>query len=113
MNGKDLLTKLGDIDQSYYAEAEGEGTSSAASPRILRKPLLVAALIAAAILLMGCAIAYVLSLKDMTLQEKPITIDRFSDDGLLIALIHDLTNLYIVRYVVIITFIIIVFFVIT
>ena len=58
MNGKDLLTKLGDIDQSYYAEAEGEGTSSAASPRILRKPLLVAALIAAAILLMGCAIAY-------------------------------------------------------
>ena len=81
MNGKDLLTKLGDIDQSYYAEAEGEGTSSAASPRILRKPLLVAALIAAAILLMGCAIAYVLSLKDMTLQEKPITIDRFSDDG--------------------------------
>ena len=81
MNGKDLLTKLGDIDQSYYAEAEGEGTSSAASPRILRKPLLVAALIAAALLLMGCAIAYVLSLKDMTLQEKPITIDRFSDDG--------------------------------
>ena len=81
MNGKDLLTKLGDIDQSYYAEAEGEGTSPAASPRILRKPLLVAALIAAALLLMGCAIAYVLSLKDMTLQEKPITIDRFSDDG--------------------------------
>ena len=81
MNGKDLLTKLGDIDQSYYAEAEGEGTSSAASPRILRKPLLVAALIAAALLLMGCAIAYALSLKDMTLQEKPITIDRFSDDG--------------------------------
>lgn len=81
MNGKDLLTKLGDIDQSYYAEAEGEGTSSTASPRILRKPLLVAALIAAALLLMGCAIAYVLSLKDMTLQEKPITIDRFSDDG--------------------------------
>lgn len=81
MNGKDLLTKLGDIDQSYYAEAEGEGTSSAASPRILRNPLLVAALIAAALLLMGCAIAYVLSLKDMTLQEKTITIDRFSDDG--------------------------------
>ena len=81
MNGKDLLTKLGDIDQSYYAEAEGDGSSSAASPRILRKPLLVAALIAAALLLMGCAIAYVLSLKDMTLQEKPITIDRFSDDG--------------------------------
>ena len=81
MNGKDLLTKLGDIDQSYYAEAEGDGSSSAASPRILRKPLLVAALIAAALLLMGCAIAYVLSLKDMTLQEKSITIDRFSDDG--------------------------------
>lgn len=81
MNGKDLLTKLGDIDQSYYAEAEGEGTSSASSHRILRKPLLVAALIAAALLLMGCAIAYMLSLKDMTLQEKPITIDRFSDDG--------------------------------
>lgn len=81
MNGKDLLTKLGDIDQSYYAEAEGEGTSSAASPRILRKPLLVAALIAAALLLTGCAMAYMLSLKDMTLQEKPITIDRFSDGG--------------------------------
>ena len=81
MNGKDLLTKLGDIDQIYYAEVEGEGSSSSISHRILRKPLLVAALIAAALLLMGCAIAYMLSLKDMTLQEKPITIDRFSDDG--------------------------------
>ena len=81
MNGKNLFTKLGDIDQSYYAEAESEGASSAVSHRILRKPLLVAALIAAMLLLMGCAIAYMLSLKEMTLQERPITIDRFSDDG--------------------------------
>lgn len=81
MNGKDLLTKLGDIDQSYYAEAESKGMSTTAFHRILRKPLLAAALIAAMLLLMGCAIAYMLSLKEMTLQEKPITVDRFSDDG--------------------------------
>lgn len=81
MNGKDLLTKLGDIDQNYYAEAENEGAPAAGSHRVLRKPLLVAAIIAAMLLLMGCAIAYMLSLKEITLLERPITIDRFSDDG--------------------------------
>jgi len=79
MNGKDLFITLGDIDARYYAEAEREGV--AASHRVWRKPLAAAALIAAMLLLMGCAIAYVFSLKEMTLQESPITVDRFSEDG--------------------------------
>ena len=79
MNGKDLLTCLGDIDRRYYAEAEAEGAFPGTARPALGRPLL-AAVLAAVLLLMGSAIAYVLGIREMALGERPVTVERFSDD---------------------------------
>ena len=54
MNGKDLFIGLGDISQKYYEKAEMETISPAVTRRPLRKPVLIAAIIAAMLLLVGC-----------------------------------------------------------
>lgn len=77
MNGKDLLTELGNIHEKYYMEAENDPLP--ASPRI-RRPLLLAALIALMLLLVGCAVAYVLSLQDIKMGEMQSTYDSYSYD---------------------------------
>lgn len=51
MNGKELFIALGDISTKFYEEAD---TSPILHRRPLRKPLLVAALIALTLLLVGC-----------------------------------------------------------
>ena len=63
MTGKDLLTGLGNIGQKYYDEAENEMPHRKA----IRKPLLIAAIIALTVLLVGCAVAYALRLQDMSI----------------------------------------------
>lgn len=64
MTGKDLLIGLGDIDPKYYHEAE------TIQPKmqkhiVLRRPLLIAALISLLLLLVGCAVVYALRLQNM------------------------------------------------
>lgn len=54
MNGKDLLIGLGDISQKYYEKAEMETISPAVTRKPLRRPILIAAIIAAMLLLVGC-----------------------------------------------------------
>ena len=54
MNGKDLFIGLGDISQKYYEKAEMETISPAVTHRPLRRPILIAAIIAAMLLLVGC-----------------------------------------------------------
>ncbi len=80
MNGKDLLLDLGYIGDDLIEEAERFrfGTSSR---RGLRRPVLVAALIAAALLLVGCAVAYALSVGSLRIGERQVTEQRFSADG--------------------------------
>ena len=54
MNGKDLFLGLSYIDEKYIAEAE----QALLPRRSLRRPLLLAAVLALTLLLVGCAVAY-------------------------------------------------------
>ena len=56
MNGKDLLTELGNISQKYYEEAEQDSLTM--SHRTLKRPLLIAAILAMLLLLVGCAVYF-------------------------------------------------------
>ena len=59
MNGKDLLISLGNISHKYYEEAENGTITEAKTQKAFRRPLLVVAIIALTLLLVGCAVAYV------------------------------------------------------
>lgn len=77
MTGKDLLTAMSGIDGRYIEEA---APAAAHKTRSLRRPLLVAAAIAAALLLVGCGIVYALRLQDMSIGKATYT-QRFDDKG--------------------------------
>ena len=57
MNGKDLLIDLGNISHKYYEEAENETFMEIQKHKTIRRPLLVAAIIALTMLLVGCGAA--------------------------------------------------------
>lgn len=65
MNGKDLLIGLGNISTKYYDEAEN---AVLIHRRTLRRPLLIAALIALMLLLVGCT-ALIWNLRQMRIAE--------------------------------------------
>ena len=69
MNGKDLLKELGNIHAKYYMEAEND--TLPASPR-LRRPLLLAALIALMLLLVGCGILHILHRQELRIADREI-----------------------------------------
>ena len=66
MNAMDLLTGLNGVRDSFVAEA-GEFRQGKRRPRRLpsKKLWLIAAIIALTLLLVGCAVAYMLHLQDM------------------------------------------------
>lgn len=66
MNGKELFIVLGDISAKYYEEAES--TPPLSHPRRFKKPLLIAALIALTLLLVGCT-ALIWNLRQMRIAE--------------------------------------------
>lgn len=66
MNGKELFIALGDISAKYYEEAES--TPPLSHPRRFKKPLLIAALIALTLLLVGCT-ALIWNLRQMRIAE--------------------------------------------
>lgn len=74
MTGKDLFVALGSIPLKYYEEAESDTIADTHSRKSIRRPLLVAAVIALTLLLAGCAVVYVLSLQNMRLGEYNATI---------------------------------------
>lgn len=80
MTGKDLFIALGDISQKYYDEAENDTMAPAQSRKMIRRPLLVAAVIALTLLLAGCAIVYVLSMKEIKLGDQQIEQDIYNYD---------------------------------
>lgn len=89
MNGKDMLLGLKYIGADLIEEAEYGKFSSGnflsaekeKKRRILRKPFLIAALIALMLFLMGCAVVYALSMKNLQLGEKQDTYDAFDFDS--------------------------------
>lgn len=79
MNGTDLLIGLGYIGTSYFEEAE-TASLSPSQPRTLRRPLLVVAIIALTLLLVGCAVVYALRLQDLSVGQESY-IQRFDENG--------------------------------
>ena len=78
MTGKDILISLGDIDPKYYIEGE-EGTLTINHSRV-RKSVLIAAVIALAAVLVGCAVVYALRLQDMSIGTETYT-QSFDENG--------------------------------
>ena len=81
MNGKDIFLGMRYIDEDLIEEAEF-GTFPVKKVRSFRRPLLIAAVMALALLLVGCAVAYVLNLQGLILGDQQREYDSFSDDGL-------------------------------
>ena len=76
MNGKELLIGIGTIHPRYYEEAEAEAFSTR---KHFRRPLLIAAIVALTALLVGCAVAYALSVGNLKLGTYSHTIPRYID----------------------------------
>lgn len=73
MKAMDLLTGLGNVKDAYVIAAEEfrQGKQKAQVKRLsVRKAWLIAAAVALTLLLVGCAVAYVLSLQDMAFGEE-------------------------------------------
>lgn len=84
MKGKDIFLGLKYIGEDLIEEAEyGSFQAETAKPeqkKRFRRPLLVAAIVAMMLLLVGCAVVYMLSMKEIKLGDQLITFDVYSDD---------------------------------
>lgn len=88
MNGKDIIWSLKNVSDSIVEEAEygafpvraDNTVKKEQTHRVLRRPFLVAAIIAMMLLLVGCAVVYMLSMKEIKLGEEQSTYDAFSYD---------------------------------
>ena len=88
MNGKDIflgLKYVGDdlIEKAEYGEfpTKAEKTEKNANTRkLIRRPFLVAAIIAMMLLLVGCAIVYMLSMKEIHIGQQQTWQDVFEYD---------------------------------
>lgn len=79
MNGKDLFLGLSHIDRRLIEEAETDMVP-VRTHGVFRKPLLVAALIALALLLVGCGVVYMLTMQNLKIGEQEVTYDVFDYD---------------------------------
>lgn len=83
MNGKDLFLGLKYVGEDLIDEAENQPFPSrvagAEEPRKTRRPLLIAALIALMLLVVGCGVVYVLKMQDLKLGEAQVTQDRWDN----------------------------------
>ncbi|MDO5400968.1 MAG: hypothetical protein Q4F17_08320 [Eubacteriales bacterium] len=66
MNGKDIFIGLGHIDRKFVEEAE-HGQFPRSKIHTLKRPLLLAAVIAMVLMLAGCAVVYAMGLQDLKL----------------------------------------------
>lgn len=84
MNGKDIFLGLKYVGEDLIEEAETAQFPVQASQknthRKIRRPLLIAALIALMLLLVGCAVVYVLSLNGIKLGDQLVTHDVFDEN---------------------------------
>ena len=80
MNGKDIFKGLRYIDDDIIEEAEFGMFPAKTSHRTIRRPLLVAAIIALTLLLVGCAVVYVLSMKEINIGQQQAYQDVFEYD---------------------------------
>ena len=74
MNGRDIILGLNYIGEDFIEEAETARfplpANMKSTHRKIRRPLLIAAIIALALLLVGCGAAIVMRLQQLTIREK-------------------------------------------
>ena len=88
MNGKDMLLGLKYVGDDLIEKAEygqfparaGKTEKKGTSRRSIRRPLLIAAIIAMMLLLVGCAVVYVLSLNGIKLGNQLVTYDIYDEN---------------------------------
>jgi len=83
MTGKNLLIGLSYIDQTFIEESENDTFSDKrelSGTRSFRRPMLITVIIALMLLLVGCAVAYMLRLKEIQLGQQQTSYDAFSFD---------------------------------
>lgn len=89
MNGKDIFLGLRYVEEAFIEEAE-YGTFPAHASRHsdapkrghFKRPFLIAAIIAMMLLLVGCAVVYVMHMQDLKLGERQESYDAFDYDTL-------------------------------
>ena len=87
MNGKDIfwgLQYIGDdlVEKAEYSQLPTKEIPDAAPKKRLsiRRPMLIAAILALTLLLVGCAVVYLLSIQEIKLGEQQVTYDAFDYD---------------------------------
>ena len=84
MNGKDIFLGLKYIGEDLIQEAETARfpiqENQKSNHRTIRRPMLIAALIALLLMLVGCAVVYVLSLNGIKLGDQQISYDVYDYD---------------------------------
>lgn len=90
MKGKNLFLGLSYIDRSFIEEAETD--TIPAKHLSLRRPLLIAAIVATMLLLVGCAVVYVLSMQDVKIGEATATRDYRLVDGTYVEDPHEVSE---------------------
>ena len=85
MNGKDICLGLKYVSEDFIQEAETDRFPAQANQEKtytkIRRPLLIAALITLMLLLVGCAVAYVLSIQSLKLGQQEVSRPVISEDG--------------------------------
>lgn len=82
MNAKQLMQVIGSAQDDYIAAAVATRNGvSKAKHLSLKRAVLIAAIIALALLLVGCTVVYVLRLQDMSIGQETY-IQHFNDEGL-------------------------------
>ena len=80
MNGKDIFKGFCYLDEDIIEEAEFGAFPAKTAYRTIRRPLLVAAIIALTLLLVGCAVVYMLSMKEIHIGQQQTYQDVFKYD---------------------------------
>lgn len=89
MNGKNLLIGLSHIDRKFIEESENDTVTGKSGAnveaqhvrKIFGRPVLVAAIIALMLFLMGCAVVYVMRMQDLHIGEHRIIQSQNNDLG--------------------------------
>ena len=86
MNGKDIflgLKYVGDdlIEKAEYGQFPASGEIREKTHGRIRRPFLLAALIALLLMLVGCGIAYVLRLQDLKIGMQTVPQTQYDDSG--------------------------------
>lgn len=79
MNGKDLLAGLNYIDRQYIEEAERADLRP--KVRTWKRPMLIAALIAVMLMLVGCGVVYVMKMQDLKVDDTTETRAYFDQES--------------------------------